>query len=56
VVLASGATERLKTNLVLGDRDAFGYVSLSRDGRYLATEITEMKGNVWITSALRDGR
>ena len=56
VVIATGATEPLKTNLVLGDRDTFGYVSLSRDGRYLATEITDMKGNVWITTALRDGR
>lgn len=56
VDLASGATERLKPNLVLGDRDAVGYLSLSRDGRFLAADITELKGNLWITAASRDER
>jgi eukaryotic-like serine/threonine-protein kinase len=56
VRLPSGASESLKPNLVLGDRDALGYVSLSRDGRFLAADITELKGNLWITSASRDGR
>ncbi|MGE5347513.1 MAG: protein kinase domain-containing protein [Acidithiobacillales bacterium] len=52
----SGATEVLKPQLVLGDRDAPGYVSLTRDGRFLAADVTEMKGNIWITTASRDGR
>jgi Tol biopolymer transport system component len=56
VEVRSGRTELLKPDLVLGSRDAFGYVSLSRDGRFLATDITEMKGNLWITAASRDGR
>ncbi|HEX5855616.1 MAG TPA: protein kinase [Thermoanaerobaculia bacterium] len=56
VELASGTTGLLKPHLVLGDRDGMGYISLSRDGRFLATDITEMKGNLWITVASRDGR
>lgn len=56
VRLPSGASEAMKPHLVLGDRDALGYVSLSRDGRFLAADITELKGNLWITSASRDGR
>ena len=47
---------RLNPDLVLGDRDGSGYISLSRDGRFLATDITEMKGNLWITVAPRDER
>jgi Tol biopolymer transport system component len=53
---SSGATEILKPHLVLGDRDAPGYISLSRDGRFLTTDVTELKGNLWITAASRDGR
>ncbi|MGE5345728.1 MAG: hypothetical protein ACM3JH_07225 [Acidithiobacillales bacterium] len=56
VDLASGTSQPVKPPLVLGDRDAFGYVSLTRDGRFLATDTTEMKGNIWITTASRDGR
>jgi TolB protein len=56
VEIASGATERLKPDLVLGDRDASGQLSLSRDGRFLATDIAELKGNLWISVASRDGR
>jgi hypothetical protein len=56
VDLASGTSERLKPQLFLGDRDAPGYISLSRDGRFLAADITELKGNLWITAASRDGR
>jgi Tol biopolymer transport system component len=52
----SGTSELLKPQLVLGDRNANGYVSLSRDGRFLAADITELKGNLWIASASRDGR
>jgi Tol biopolymer transport system component len=56
VDLGSGATNRLKPDLLLGDRDVVGYVSLTRDGRFFATDITELKGNLWITTASRDGR
>ncbi len=56
VDIASGATERLKPDLVLGDRDASGQLSLSRDGRFLATDVAEMKGNLWMTVASRPGR
>jgi eukaryotic-like serine/threonine-protein kinase len=56
IALATGISEKLKPPLVLGDRDASGYLSLSRDGRFLATETTELKGNLWITTASRDGR
>jgi Tol biopolymer transport system component len=56
VRIPSGASEVLKPNLVLGDRQASGHVSLTRDGRYLAADITELKGNLWITAASRDGR
>ena len=56
VWLASGKTEPLKPHLVLGDRDGVGYISLSRDGRFLATDITEPKGNLWITRSSRRGR
>jgi Tol biopolymer transport system component len=56
VEIASGVMERLKPHLVLGDRNASGHLSLSRDGRFLATDITEPKGNLWMTVASRDGR
>lgn len=56
VRLPSGSTEVIKPHLVLGDREASGFVSLSRDGRFLAVDITELKGNLWITSASREGR
>jgi eukaryotic-like serine/threonine-protein kinase len=54
--LASGAFEDLKPPVVLGDRNAGSLFSLSRDGRFLAAEITEFRGNLWITTASRDGR
>ncbi len=54
VEIASGTAEILKPHVVLGDRDAAGYISLSRDGRFLAADITELKGNLWITSASRN--
>ena len=56
VELSSGATAPVKPPLVLGGRDAIGYVSLTRDGRFFATDVTELKGNIWVTSASRDGR
>ena len=56
VLLATGASEPVEPRLSLGDRDAVGYVSLSRDGRFLAVDITEVRGNLWIVSASRDGR
>jgi Tol biopolymer transport system component len=56
VSVATGASEPLKPNLVLGDRNGIGYLSISRDGRYLATDTTERKGNLWITRASRGGR
>jgi len=43
----SGAIEPLKPRLVLGGRDALGILGLSRDGRYLAVDFEEMKGNLW---------
>jgi Tol biopolymer transport system component len=51
VELASGTAEVFKPYLVLGDRTAAGYISLSRDGRFLAADVTELKGNLWITAA-----
>ena len=56
VDLASGTAKPVKPRLVLGDRDAPGYISLTRDGRFLAADVTEMKGNLWITAASRDRR
>ncbi len=56
VNLGSGAMEPVRPHIVLGDRAAVGYLSLSRDGRILAVDITELKGNLWITEASRDGR
>jgi Tol biopolymer transport system component len=56
VDLTFGGTEALKPQLVLGDREAPGYISLSRDGRYMAADIADMKGNIWMTTASRDGR
>ena len=56
VDLASGTTRVFTPHLVLGNRDAAGYISLSRDGRFLAADVTELKGNLWITKASRDGR
>ena len=56
VWLDSGKTEPLKPRLVLGDRNGVGYLSLSRDGRFLATDITEPKGNLWITRTSRRRR
>ena len=56
LTLATGAQEPLRPPVVLGDRDASGHVSLSRDGRFLATEVTELKGNIWVVTASRDGR
>ena len=56
VRVLSGASEAMKLDLVLGNRDALGYVSLSRDGRYVAADVTELKGNLWITSTSGDGR
>ena len=56
VELVSGTTKPTMPPLVLGDRDAPGYISLSRDGRFFATDITEVKGNLWISVASRDGR
>lgn len=35
----------------LADRDGLDYISLSRDGRFLATDIAELKGNLWISVA-----
>ncbi len=56
VRLPSGTSELLRPQLVLGDLNANGYVSLSRDGRFLAADITELTGNLWGTSASRIGR
>ncbi len=56
VAIASGSPEPLKPLLVLGDRTAVGYLSQTRDGRFLAADVTELKGNLWITTASRDGR
>ncbi len=56
VVISNGARESLKPNLVLGNRDGLGNISVSRDGRFLATDVTETKGTLWITAASRDGR
>ena len=56
VSVATGASETLEPPLPLGDRNAMGTVSLSRDGRLLATDVTELKGNLWMTSAVRDSR
>jgi Tol biopolymer transport system component len=53
VSLATGASEILRPSLTLGDRNALGSVSLSRDGRLLATDATELRGNVWMTTASR---
>ena len=54
--LTSGTTEPLQPQLVLGDRSGIGYISLSRDGRFLATDFTELKGNLWISRTTRGGR
>ncbi len=43
----SGATESLKPRVVLGGREWLGILGLSRDGRYLAVDYEEMKGNLW---------
>jgi hypothetical protein len=56
VDLVSGTTNPTTPRLVLGGRDAPGYISLSRDGRFFATDITEVKGNLWISVASRDRR
>jgi eukaryotic-like serine/threonine-protein kinase len=56
VHVTTGKTEVPKPRLVLGDRSSPGYFSLSRDGRYLAADVTETKGNLWSSSASRDGR
>jgi Tol biopolymer transport system component len=56
VEIASGAMERLKPDLVLGDANASGHLSLSRDSRFLATDTAEPKGNLWMTVASRDGQ
>ena len=56
VRLPSATSEPLQPHLVLGDQNAGGCFSISRDGRFLAAEVTESKGNLWITSASRDGR
>ncbi|MGE5345729.1 MAG: protein kinase domain-containing protein [Acidithiobacillales bacterium] len=56
VEVASGASAPVTPYLVLGDRNAIGYTSLTRDGRFFATDVTELKGNLWITTASREGR
>ncbi len=56
VRLSTGNSEELRPPVVLGDRNAGSVFRLSRDGRFLAVEVTELKGNLWITSAARDGR
>lgn len=56
VSLATGVSEAVSPPLSLGDRNALGSVSLSRDGRFVATDATELKGNIWMTTATRDGR
>lgn len=56
VDVATGSTKPVSPYLVLGGRDGIGYVGLTRDGRFLATDVTEMKGNLWITTASREGR
>ncbi len=56
VDIASGTSVPVTPELVQGNRDSLGYLSLSRDGRFLATEITQLKGNLWITAVARDGR
>ncbi len=47
VRLETGATEPLAPDVGLGNRDAPGYFSLTRDGRYLAVDIADTKGNLW---------
>ncbi|HQR45811.1 MAG TPA: protein kinase [Thermoanaerobaculia bacterium] len=56
VEIESGNMALLNPRLVLGDRSGLGNLSLSRDGRFLATDVTELKGNIWITTASRRGR
>jgi Tol biopolymer transport system component len=52
VQLESGATEPLTPDVVLGNRDAPGYFGLSHDGRYLATDVVQTKGNLWTVGSL----
>ncbi|HEX9149613.1 MAG TPA: hypothetical protein VF958_10680 [Thermoanaerobaculia bacterium] len=55
VRLESGASEPLTPDVALGSRDAPGYFGLSRDGRYLAVDAVQTKGNLW-TVGSRAGR
>jgi Tol biopolymer transport system component len=54
--LASGLMEPLRPPLTLGDRNASGHMSLTRDGRLLTTDVSEPRGNLWMTVASGDGR
>ncbi|HVO50935.1 MAG TPA: protein kinase [Thermoanaerobaculia bacterium] len=56
VHLDTGRSEPVEPRLALGDRNALGSVSVSRDGRLVATDLTNLKGNLWFTTATRDGR
>ena len=54
--LETGESEPLTPHLALGDRNAVGFIGLSRDGRLVTTDATELKGNIWMTTTARDGR
>ncbi len=56
ITLETAVSEPLIPALALGDRNALGSVSLSRDGQLVATDATELKGNIWMTTAARDSR
>jgi tricorn protease-like protein len=43
----SGAIEPWKPRVLLGGRNLPGIIGLSRDGRYLAVDYEETKGNLW---------
>ena len=54
VQLGTGATEPLTPDVPLGNGEAPGYFGLSRDGRYLAADVAEMKGNLWTIGSSGD--
>ena len=43
----SGASQSLTPRVVVGGPNALGWFSLTRDGRYLAIDSEELKGNLW---------
>jgi Tol biopolymer transport system component len=56
IKIETGESAPLTPPLALGDRNAQGSISLSRDGRLVATNATELTGNIWMATAARDGR